>query len=354
MYWPPEWWTPWQPPLDGLARAVLAAFPQSPGSTGRPPFRSASPGGHDADRFMLALVHQGAAGPRKGRSPPALTRTCPSMSLLFGLDMRTPASGKEAIVPVRDVPSEPSLEHLKNQARDLQHRVRGGVPDAVAAVREFHPRLAGAAAGSPELARFPLTAAQLVVARQYGFASWARLRRSVAVVIRPVTSPRELARAFELIGARRAPALEQDRYFLQLARRFPDDRPLMLAAELDGQIIGAGLAFRKGSSPECRTATLRNVAVLPPHNGIGLERRLIRRIEEGAASLGVTGIILGGPRGAERQLFLSMGYRGRHEGGFMAKQLPLTVQQRNPGWRQRLEDLRSRQQWRLTAQQRPT
>jgi predicted N-acetyltransferase YhbS len=267
--------------------------------------------------------------------------------------MRTPASGKEAIVPVCGLPGDPSLEHLKNQARVLQQRVRGGDRDAVAAVREFHPRLADAAAGSPELARFPLTAAQLVIARHYGFGSWARLRRAVAVVIRPVGSPGELARAFELIGARRAPALEQDRYFLQVARRFPEDRSLMLVAELDGQIIGAGFAFRKGSSPECRTATLRNVAVLPPHDGLGLERRLIRRVEEGAASLGVTGIILGGPRGAERQFFLSMGYRGRHEGGFMGKQLPLTVQ-RNPGWRQRLEDLRSRQQSRLSARQRRT
>jgi len=56
-------------------------------------------------------------------------------------------------------------------------------------VREFHPRLAGAAAGSPGLARFPLAAAQLVIARQYGIGSWARLRRDVAAVIRPVASP---------------------------------------------------------------------------------------------------------------------------------------------------------------------
>ncbi len=89
--------------------------------------------------------------------------------------MRTPASGKKTIVPVCDLPGDPGLEHLKNQARVLQQRVRGGARDAVAVVREFHPRLADAAAGSPELARFPLTAAQLVIARQYGFGSWARL-----------------------------------------------------------------------------------------------------------------------------------------------------------------------------------
>jgi GNAT superfamily N-acetyltransferase len=266
--------------------------------------------------------------------------------------MRTPGTGKEAIVPVRDLPGDPSLEHLKNQARALQRRVRAGDPDAVEAVREFHPRSAAVTGESPGLAGFSLADAQLVIAREYGLASWARLRRSIEVVIRPVASPRELARAFELIGARRAPALEQDRYFLQLARRFPGDRPLMLVAELDGQLVGAGFAFRKDSSPACRTATLRNVAVRPSYRELGLERRLIQRIEQGAASLGVTGIILGGPRGAERQFFLSMGYRGRHEGGFMGKQLPLTVRQRDPRWRERLENLRRRRQSRLTARHR--
>jgi GNAT superfamily N-acetyltransferase len=265
--------------------------------------------------------------------------------------MRTPGSGKETTVPVRDLPPEPSLEHLKNQARALQRRVRAGNPDALAVVREFHLKSAAATGESPDLAGFSLADSQLVIARQYGFASWARLRRSISVVIRPVASPRELARAFELIGARRAPALEQDRYFLQLARRFPADRPLLLIAELDGQIIGAGFAFRTDSSPACKTATLRNVAVQPPYRGLGLERRLIRRIEDGAASLGVTGIVLGGPRGAERQFFVGMGYRGRHEGGFMGKQLALTLRQRNSAWRERLEDLRSRRQSRLAARQ---
>jgi hypothetical protein len=46
-------------------------------------------------------------------------------------------------VPVRDLPGDPSLEHLRNQARSLQQRVRAIAPEAVAAVRDFHPRLAG-------------------------------------------------------------------------------------------------------------------------------------------------------------------------------------------------------------------
>src|SRR5260370_32908806 len=112
------------------------------------------------------------------------------------MDMRPPASGKEAVVPVRDLPGDRSLEHLRNQARVLQQRVRAGDPGAIAAVREFHPRLAGIAAGSPELARFPLTAAQLVVAPQYGLGSWARLRRPVAGRIPPAAPPGGVARGF--------------------------------------------------------------------------------------------------------------------------------------------------------------
>jgi GNAT superfamily N-acetyltransferase len=224
-------------------------------------------------------------------------------------------------VPTRQLPGNSSLEHLKNQARVLQRQVRAADPQATATVRQFHPRFALAADDSPELASFPLTAAQLVIARQYGFASWNRLRQHAEVVIRPVTSPRELAHAFELTGARTAPALAQDRHFLDLARRFRDDRPVLLVAELHGQIIGAAFAFRRGG-PGDSEATLRNVTVLPPHHGKGIERRLAEAIEQAAASLGVVSIYLGGATGDERDFYLAMGYRGRHAGGLMNKQLP--------------------------------
>ena len=232
-------------------------------------------------------------------------------------------------MPTRQLPGNSSLEHLKNQARVLQRQVRAANPQATAAVREFHPRFARAADDSPELASFPLTAAQLVIARQYGFASWNRLRQHAEVVIRPVTSPRELARAFELVGARTTPALAQDRYFLDLARRFRDDRPLLLVAELHGQIIGAAFAFRSGG-PGDPAATLRNVAVLPPHHGHGTERRLLEAIEHAAASLGVISVYLGGATGDERDFYIAMGYRGRHPGGLMTKPLPHPPRPRRP------------------------
>ena len=74
-----------------------------------------------------------------------------------------------------DLPAEPSLEQLRHQARDLQRAVRQGEPDALAEVATRHP----SGPASPPAAGFPLSAAQLVIARRYDFPSWNRLRRYV-------------------------------------------------------------------------------------------------------------------------------------------------------------------------------
>jgi hypothetical protein len=89
-----------------------------------------------------------------------------------------------------DLPSEPSLQQLRHQARDLQRAVRRGDQAALAEVAGRHPdgRPDGAAA-----AAFPLSAAQLVVARRYDFPSWVRLRRYVEVVERYSRFPNRMA-----------------------------------------------------------------------------------------------------------------------------------------------------------------
>ena len=82
-------------------------------------------------------------------------------------------------MPVKPLPSQPSLVHLKYQARDL---LRGhDAHDLVAAqrIREFHPRFAGASDGEIFEARLRLSDAQLTIARESGFASWARLKRRI-------------------------------------------------------------------------------------------------------------------------------------------------------------------------------
>ena len=56
-------------------------------------------------------------------------------------------------------------------------------------MREFHPRLAQAQPGSPELAAFKRADAQLVVARSFGFPSWAKLKAYIELTQRYSRSP---------------------------------------------------------------------------------------------------------------------------------------------------------------------
>jgi hypothetical protein len=94
-------------------------------------------------------------------------------------------------VPTLCLPSRPNLEHLKGQARTLQRQVRAGEKAALDTVRAFHPR--PGVAEAPQ--SFPLADAQLVLARQYGFASWPALRRHLAVVEQYARYPHEDGRA---------------------------------------------------------------------------------------------------------------------------------------------------------------
>jgi hypothetical protein len=75
------------------------------------------------------------------------------------------------------LPSDPSLEKLRIQARRLQRSVRGQDAQALELVAELDP------SGAPaQAARFPLSAAQLVIARRHGFANRPALTRHLDVV----------------------------------------------------------------------------------------------------------------------------------------------------------------------------
>ena len=95
-------------------------------------------------------------------------------------------------MPTRQLPREPSLEHLRNQAKALQRGVQTGDTAALELVREFHPRLADPGTGRPGRTAVTLAGAQLVIARQYGFDSWSKLRRHVEVISRYARSPHRL------------------------------------------------------------------------------------------------------------------------------------------------------------------
>ncbi|MFT4295907.1 MAG: ankyrin repeat domain-containing protein [Micropruina sp.] len=73
------------------------------------------------------------------------------------------------------LPTSPDLERFRRDARRLQRAVRSGDADALALAARHHPD------GVPDLPSFTLSAAQLVLARHYGFTSWPRLRAYLAV-----------------------------------------------------------------------------------------------------------------------------------------------------------------------------
>lgn len=82
-------------------------------------------------------------------------------------------------MPVRRLPSNPNLGHLKYQAKDLlkDHAARN--PAAAQRIREFHPRFAKATDAEIFGVKLRLSDAQLTIARECGFPSWTRLKKHI-------------------------------------------------------------------------------------------------------------------------------------------------------------------------------
>lgn len=214
---------------------------------------------------------------------------------------------------MRELPLRPHLEQLRRQARDLRRAAAAGDEDGVRRLR--------AVSAAPTL-----SAAQLALAREHGFPSWARLKAEVqrrlaadlhptAFTIRPVGSLEELTAAFDALGAWSAPATtHEDRRFLELARRFAADRSLMLVVEHEGRIVGGLLACRRGD-----VATPRAIAFTPGAPVETLLARLLGALEDAARPLGVVEVLEGGVGPDVRPLYERHGYRGR--GTLMSKPL---------------------------------
>ena len=82
-------------------------------------------------------------------------------------------------MPVRLLPENPSLQHLRYQAKDLLKGHREHDPALAQRIREFHPRWRDASDAEIFATHLTLSDAQLAIAREYGFASWPRLKRRI-------------------------------------------------------------------------------------------------------------------------------------------------------------------------------
>jgi Ankyrin repeats (3 copies) len=82
-------------------------------------------------------------------------------------------------MPVKRLPSNPNLNHLRYQARDLLRNHDRRNPGVAQRIREFHPRFNGATDAEIFDAQLRLSDAQLTIARECGFPSWTRLKRHI-------------------------------------------------------------------------------------------------------------------------------------------------------------------------------
>jgi ankyrin repeat protein len=85
----------------------------------------------------------------------------------------------------RELPAKPNLEHLKNQAKDLLHDFQQGNPET----KQLFSLYIATSATAPKLAD-----ALHVIAREYGFETWPKLKEHVESMTR-VLSPAEMLAA---------------------------------------------------------------------------------------------------------------------------------------------------------------
>jgi hypothetical protein len=82
-------------------------------------------------------------------------------------------------MPVRPLPPNPNLDHLKHQAKDLLRAHAARSPEVAQRIREFHPRFHHSTDAEIFGSHLKLSDAQLTIARESGFDSWTRLKRHI-------------------------------------------------------------------------------------------------------------------------------------------------------------------------------
>ena len=116
-------------------------------------------------------------------------------------------------MPTRSLPPRPSLAQLKIQANELHQEHRDGRPSAAARIAAHHPRSRASRRRPSSSTTLPLADAQLVVAREYGFDSWAQLKQRVELA-EPVAAFQPHPRFDEALAALDAGDLERLRSLL--------------------------------------------------------------------------------------------------------------------------------------------
>ena len=85
----------------------------------------------------------------------------------------------------KNLPDRPSLAQMRRQAKDLLKQLRSRDQDALGRLYQLFPKLKGEGDKQPADVSFALNQAQRVIAREYGFSSWSKLKRHLEALASP-------------------------------------------------------------------------------------------------------------------------------------------------------------------------
>src|SRR5688572_22737867 len=109
----------------------------------------------------------------------------------------------------KDVPSHPNLEQYKKQAKDFVKARKSGDPETLRRIRQSHPRLGKLSDAELQGSKLVLADAQLIIAREHGFASWLRFAKHVDSLNRETSSASLWESAKKAVITRDVSALER-------------------------------------------------------------------------------------------------------------------------------------------------
>jgi HEAT repeat protein len=179
---------------------------------------------------------------------------------------QVPQAAQSPLPPLsaRALPPRPSLEQLKKQAKELLAAVERGDLEARERLERYFPAAPTTVSGgvervgAEEVGVETLSQAQLVVAREYGCASWAELRRVVEVA--PLRALLEKAIERPIDWEARRGAMEE----LMAAGQAGLQMALDALSDPDPQIRGAALGFIDHYATDACVPQLTEVALHDP------------------------------------------------------------------------------------------
>ena len=101
----------------------------------------------------------------------------------------------------KQLPPNPSFEQLKKQAKDLLKACQAGDFDACSRFQKSLPRFSDSQESDIQSEDISLAEAQLVIAREYGFESWPRIKSHITSLTATEARESQLRRIFEAIAS---------------------------------------------------------------------------------------------------------------------------------------------------------